>query len=217
MRLKNFLFSALFLLMFHQIAAQRNYRGNNLLGITAGMSFTGIETDDFIVKRGTGFSGGFTNRGAFRNDFDLIYGINYQNSKVILVGLNGNEVHPMNYTIQGAQIQFLGSYNIVVKHVSVEFGPIFDINGKMKLDQKLQENYILSGYKTLAANELEDIAKFNILLAGGLTAGLEHFRISGLYQYGLLNMFAPLNSKNLEKNDFKGHSSTITLSAIVYF
>ncbi|MGB3345329.1 MAG: hypothetical protein WBA61_15575 [Aequorivita sp.] len=217
MTLKNFIISALFLLLFHQMNAQRNYRGYNLLGITGGVSFTGIETDDFVVKRGTGFSGGFTTRGAFRNNFDLIYGINYQNSKVSLEGRNVNQVQYLDYTIQGAQIKFLGSYNIIVKHLSLEFGPIFNINGKMKLDQKSQENYILSGYESLAAKDIEDISKFNILLAGGITAGLENFRVSAQYQYGLLNMFKTLNSKDLEKNNFKGHSSTILLAAVVYF
>ncbi|HLW31265.1 MAG TPA: outer membrane beta-barrel protein [Aequorivita sp.] len=217
MTFKNFIIAAFFLLIFHQINAQRNYKGYNLLGITGGVSFMGIETDDFVVKRGTGFSGGFTNRGAFRNNFDLIYGINYQNSKLAIEGRNVDEAQYMNYTIQGAQIKFLGSYNIVVKHLSLEFGPIFNINGKMKLDQKSQENYILSGYESLAAKAIEDISKFNILLAGGLTAGLENFRVSAQYQYGLLNMFTPLNSKDLEKNDFNGHSSTILLAAVIYF
>lgn len=217
MTLKNFIISGLFLLLFHQVNAQRNYRGYNLLGITGGVSFTGIETDDFVVKSGTGFSGGFTNRGAFRNNFDLIYGINYQSSKVSIEGRNGSDVQYMDYSIQGAQINFLGSYNIIVKHLSLEFGPIFNFNGKMKLDQTSQENYILSGYETLAAKDIEDISKFNIHLAGGITAGLENFRVSAQYQYGLLNMFEKLNSMDLEKTDFKGHSTTILLAAVIYF
>lgn len=217
MALKNVIIAILFLLVFQHMDAQRNYKGYNLLGITGGVSFTGIETDHFVVKRGTGFSGGFTNRGAFRNNFDLIYGINYQNSKLAFEARKLDNVQYLNYTIQGAQIKFLGSYNIVVKHLSLEFGPIFNINGKMKLDQKSQEDYVLSGYERLTAKDIEDISKFNVLLAGGLTAGLENFRLSAQYHYGLLNTFAPLNSKELERNDFKGHATAVLLAAVVYY
>src|SRR5690606_40074621 len=74
--------------------------------------------------------------------------------------------------IQGAQINFLGSYNIIKKHLSIEFGPVFDINGKMKLDQDEYEDYILTGYNTLTAKNIQEISRFNVRLAGGITAGL---------------------------------------------
>src|SRR5690606_34241204 len=119
--------------------------------------------------------------------------------------------------IQGAQINFLGSYNIVKKHLSIEFGPVFDINGKMKLDRDEYEDYILTGYNTLTAKDIQEISRFNVRLAGGLTAGLEHFRISAQYQYGVTNMLGGLNGKSLENKDFEGHSSTIVVAGVVYF
>lgn len=217
--LKKIIFAAFFLFSLQQTVAQRNYEGYNFLGIQGGLTFFDIQTDDLVTEQQLGFTAGFTTRGAFRNSFDLIYGLSFQSASVGVEGRNPITAVTQNigYTIQGAQLNFLGSYNIIVKHLSLEFGPIFGINGKMKLDDDRFENYVLTGYNTLAAKDIEDISRFNVHLAGGLTAGLEHFRISAQYQYGLTNMLGRLNDKGLEKEDFKGHSSTIVLTGVIYF
>ncbi len=206
-------------LLTQQSAAQRNFNDYNFLGIQGGITLFDIQTNDLVTKPKTGFTAGFTSRGAFRNNFDLLYGISFQSSTV---GVEGSSILSANtqeigYTIQGAQINFLGSYNIVVKHLSLEFGPIFDINGKMKLDQEEYADYILTGYNSLTAKDIQDISKFNVRLAGGITAGLEHFRVSAQYQYGLTNILGGLNGNDLENDDFKGHSSTFVFQGIIYF
>jgi hypothetical protein len=219
MSLKKLFFVTLCFLFFQQTIAQRNYRGYNLLGITGGITFFDINTDDLVTSSKEGFVAGFTSRGAFRNDFDLIYGLSFQSAKVAVEGNNitGTSLQNIGYTIQGVQLNFLGSYNFIKKHLSIEFGPVFNINGKMKLDQDEYENYILSGYNTTTAKDIENISKFNIRAAAGLTAGLENFRLSAQYQYGVTNMLSALNSRNLENDDFNGHSSTIVVSGVIYF
>ena len=213
-----FLFSAsLFLFISQQSIAQRNYNGYNFLGITGGLTLFDIQTDDLVTKQQTGFTAGFTTRGAFRNNFDLVYGISFQSTAIAVEGSKLLDTQDIRYTVQGAQINFLGSYNIVKKHLSLEFGPIFEINGKMKLDDDQYEDYILTGYDALAAKDIQEISRFNVRLAGGLTAGLEHFRISAQYQYGVTNMLGKLNDKGLEKDNFKGHSSTIAVMGVIYF
>ena len=211
-------FSLLLLCALQQTTAQHNYQGSNFLGITVGAVFFDINTTDLSTKSETGFIFGFTTRGAFRNNFDLIYGITFQNSKLTVEGRNpSGTVSEIAYTIQGAQLNFLGSYNIIVKHLSLEFGPVVNINGKMKLDKKEFENYFLTGYESTTAKDIQDISMFDIRLAAGLTAGLEHFRLSFQYQYGLLNTLNGLNDKGLERENFKGNSATIVLSGIIYF
>lgn len=207
------------LFFFQQTFAQRNYDGYNFLGVQGGITFFDIQTDDLVTQQQEGFVAGFTSRGAFRNNFDLIYGISFQSASVGVQGMDplGTDTQNINYTIQGAQINFLGSYNIIKKHLSIEFGPVFDINGKMKLDQDEYEDYILTGYNTLTAKNIQEISRFNVRLAGGITAGLEHFRISAQYQYGITNMLGKLNDENLENDDFKGNSSTIILMGVIYF
>ena len=219
MRLQKSFFAIFFLLVFQQTFAQRNYDGYNFLGIQGGITFFDIQTDDLATQQKEGFVAGFTTRGAFRNNFDLIYGISFQSSSVGIEGssLLGTDTQNISYTIQGAQINFLGSYNIVKKHLSLEFGPVFDINGKMKLDNDQYEDYILTGYSELEAKDIQEISRFNVRLAGGITAGLEHFRISAQYQYGVTNMLGKLNDKGLENEDFKGNSSTIILMGVIYF
>ena len=217
MNFKRVIFASFCLFFFQQTFAQRNYEGYNFLGIQGGISFFDIQTDDLVTKQEMGFTAGFTTRGAFRNDFDLIYGLSFQNSSVGVEGSLGGDTQNISYTIQGAQINFLGSYNIVVKHLSIEFGPVFSINGKMKLDRDEYEDYILTGYQELTAKDIQDISRFNVRLAAGLTTGLEHFRISAQYQYGLTNILGGLNGNDLENDDFKGNSSTIIVSGVIYF
>ena len=217
MNFKRLIFASFCLFFFQQTFAQRNYEGYNFLGIQGGISFFDIQTDDLVTKQEMGFTAGFTTRGAFRNDFDLIYGLSFQNSSVGVEGSLGGDTQNISYTIQGAQINFLGSYNIVVKHLSIEFGPVFSINGKMKLDRDEYEDYILTGYQELTAKDIQDISRFNVRLAAGLTTGLEHFRISAQYQYGLTNILGGLNGNDLENDNFKGNSSTIIVSGVIYF
>ena len=218
MSLKKLIFATLFLFALQQSYSQRNYDGYNFLGIQGGITFFDIITDDLVTQQKEGFTAGFTTRGAFRNNFDLIYGLSFQSASVGVEGrgLLGNTEN-IGYTIQGVQLNFLGSYNIVVKHLSLEFGPVFDITSKMKLDDDKYENYTLTGYNSLKAKDIQDISQFNVRLAGGLTAGLEHFRVSAQYQYGVTNILGSLNDKGLENEDFKGNSSTIVLMAVIYF
>lgn len=217
MPFKCFIFLFFGFLLVQQSTAQRNYDGYNFLGIQGGITFFDIQTEDLVTQQREGFVAGFTTRGAFRNNFDLIYGISFQSSSVGVEGHILLDTQNIGYTIQGAQINFLGSYNIVKKHLSLEFGPVFDINGKMKLDKKEFEDYILTGYETLAAKDIQEISRFNVRLAGGITAGLEHFRISAQYQYGVTNILGKLNDKGLKNEDFKGNSSTIILMGVIYF
>ena len=87
----------------------------------------------------------------------------------------------------------------------------------MKLDSERLQDYILEGYSTLRAQDIQDISRINFRVAGGLTAGLRSFRVSALYQYGVTNMLGKLNDKSLEKTTFKGNSSTIIFAATLYF
>ncbi|CAM3341088.1 outer membrane beta-barrel protein [Aequorivita lipolytica] len=219
MNLKNLIFATFFLFVFQQTFAQRNYEGYNFFGLQGGITFFDIHTDDLVTEQREGFTAGFTTRGAFRNNFDLIYGLSFQSATVGVEGREsfGTKTQNIGYTIQGVQLNFLGSYNIIVKHLSFEFGPVFDLNGKMKLDDSKFEGYILTGYKKLTAKDIQEISRFNVRLAGGLTAGLEHFRISAQYQYGVTNILGGLNSKDLENDNFKGNSSTIIVAGVIYF
>lgn len=220
MSLKFFFFVAFSILIIQQSLSQQNFDEYNKLGITGGMTFFDITTSDLNTKQGQGFMGGFTTRGSFRNNFDLIYGIGFYGTQVEVLGRSNDipfEAQFINYTLNAVQITFLGSYNIIKHHLSLEFGPVLNVTSKMKLNSDQFEDYILDGYTFLKAQDIQDISPFNFHVAGGLSAGIESFRISAQYQYGLTNMLNKLNDNNLENSDFKGNSSTITVAVVVYF
>ncbi|QIE59895.1 hypothetical protein G5B37_10055 [Rasiella rasia] len=220
-RLKNVLFVTLLFFVFSTAIAQRNYDDYNRIGIQGGVSLFDISTSDFVTEQQTGFAAGFTTRGSFRNNFDLIYGLTFASNQIGIMGrpltTSPLDVQSIKYTIPSVQLNFLGSYNIVKHHFSIEFGPILNVNGKMKLDSDRFENYIIDGYTTLRAQDIQDISPINFHVMGGATVGLESFRISAQYQYGVSNMLSKLDDKNLENDSFEGHSSTILLMAVVYF
>lgn len=220
MSLKKLLLVTILIISFSTTYAQRNYDDYNKLGFQGGISLFDINTSNFVTEQQTGFGGGFTTRGAFRNNFDLIYGITFFSNKVGIFGSEnglGAKRQAISYNIPNVQLNFLGSYNIVKHHFSIEFGPILNINGNMKLDSERLENYILDGYNTLRAQDIEDINPVNFHVMGGATVGLESFRLSAQYQYGVTNMLNKLNDQDIEGEDFKGNSATIVVMAVVYF
>lgn len=218
MNLKYLFCIGVFFIISSQTFAQRGRGDQSYLGVTGGLSIFNILTDDLVTKPGQGFAGGFVTRGGYFNDFDMVYGLNFQNSKLNVEGQETptSKTEDIGYTIQGVQIYLFGSYNLIVNHLSVEFGPVFGINGKMKLDDEELKDYYLSKHTGLQAEDIQNISKFDFRLAGGLTAGFQHFRLNAQYQYGLTNSLGKLNKENL-KTEFKGNSSTIFLGAVVYF
>jgi hypothetical protein len=227
MSLKKLLFVTLGILFFQITFAQRNYQEFNHLGVSGGIGFFDIETDNFSTQQGSGFIFAFTTRGMFYNSFDLIYGISFVQNEVGIFGNNPGDISNnlpsqyVNYSIQSAQITLLTSYNIVRNHLSLEAGPILNVNGKLKLNSDNFKDFILEGYETLKAEDIQNVSKVNFFLAGGITAGIENFRLGAQYQYGVTNLFNRFNDiAEIEKpkeEKYNGHASTVLLTAVLYF
>lgn len=210
-------FVTLFAFTLNVAVAQRNYDEYNKLGVQGSYLLFDIATDDFISTQGEGFGGGFTTRGSFRNGFDLVYGLNFVGSAVSIQGSDGITTQDIDFSVQGVQLQFLGSYNIIKHHLSIELGPILNITGKMKVKRDAQSDFIIDGYETLKASDLENISPINFRVMGGITAGIEGVRATAQYQYGVTNMLNRLNDQGLEKDNFEGNSGTMVLGVVVYF
>ena len=220
MSLKKTVFVTLLIIFIQNTSAQHNYDSYNHLGITAGITQFDLNTSDLVTGKGNGFMAGFTTRGSFYNQFDMIYGINFFSNGVEVKGGNPEnslDTQNIDYTIQAVQITFQGSYNFIRNHLSIEAGPVLNINGKMKLDTENLENYILDGYSTLRAGDIQDISKINFHIATGITAGLRNFRLSAQYQFGITNTLNKLNDQNLENTDFKGKNSLLIMAILIYF
>jgi len=226
MSLKNILFVTVALCFVQLATAQRNYDQNNHLGLIGGIGLFDINTSDFETEQGTGYLFAFTTRGAFYNNFDLIYGINFIQNEVGI--LANNLIDPtstfqsqyVNYSMQSVQINLLGSFNIIKNHLSIEAGPLLNVNGKLKLDREEFENFTVEGYNTLTSGDLENVSRVHFHLVTGITAGIENFRLGAMYQYGVTNLFERFNDSETlilpEGKTFKGNTSTIIFSATLY-
>ncbi len=227
MSLKNLLFVTIAFVFIQTTSAQRNFDQSNHIGLSGGISLSDIQTDNFTTEQGGGYYLSFNTRGAFWNDFDLIYGIGFLQSEIGILGsdvnsTNGNfDEQYIDYEMTGAQIKMLLSYNIIVNHLSVEAGPLLNVNGKLKLKRSGFEDFVLDGYETLRAEDIQNVSRIHARVAAGVTAGITNFRLGVQYQYGLTNQFNRFNDNpDLEQSsagDFKGNTSNILFTAAFYF
>jgi hypothetical protein len=194
--------------------AQYNYRDANRIGISFGVNQFTLNTNNFQTKPGSGWNGGLSVRGNFYNNWDMVYALQFSENNFTVATKSfflANE--ELNYKLPSAQISLQLSYKLIENHLSVEFGPLVQVNGKFKIDSN-KENNNISG-TTLLAKDIVDISKFNFYPTVGITAGVRHFRVNVSYQYGLNNMLENLNTKNLGVN-FKGNPGIINGDLILY-
>lgn len=193
--------------------AQYDYRDSNRIGISFGVNQFDLNTSDFQTKPGTGWNGSLSMRGNYYNNWDMVYALQFSENNFSVKTDSGFISEDTNYKLSSAQISLMWSYKIVENHLSLEFGPLVQINDKLKVE-KDQENNIISG-TTLLAKDIVDISKFNFYPVIGITAGVRHVRLNVSYQYGVNNMLGNLNNKNLGYS-FKGNPGILNGNLIIY-
>ncbi|WP_264520010.1 PorT family protein [Flavobacterium sp. N1994] len=201
----------LFLLLFSTTIgfAQYGYRDGNRIGLSAGISQTTLFTNNFDVKPEMGFAGGLSIRGNYYNNWSMIYGMQFfANNFSLESTFNQN----LKYSVQGVQIRLLLSYNVVKDHVSVDFGPVLQINGKLQLPSS-DENKIIKG-TLLKASQITDVSPVSGNFYLGCSAGSKTIRALIFYEYGFTNLLNKLNNDSSlqalnNNNSFKGNLGTI--------
>ncbi len=212
--MKKICFTSVFILISMAVFSQYEYRDSNRIGITFGVNQFSLNTNNFETKPSTGWNAGLSIRGNFYNDWDMVYGMQFSENNFSVATKSGFISNvDVNYKLSSAQISLLLSYRLIENHLTIEFGPTVQVNGKLKTDYS-NENNILSG-TTLLVKDIEDISKFNFYPTVGLTAGVKHFRVNVSYQYGINNFLGNLNSKNLGL-DFKGNPGILNGNMIIY-
>lgn len=204
--------------------AQGKWQGAyNRLGFKAGANHFGIETDNFVSEAGTSWTAGFTTRSSFYNSFQYIYGISFFDFRNEIAGrksLSGSTATElMEYKMIGVQASFLGSFKLLDHHLSVEAGPVIQVNGKMEPGEA-QELWYVDGYDILAT-DISKVSAFNFNLAFGISGGFEVLKFWVQYQYGLNNFLKGLNDQALQTKDasvpkFEGRISMITGGVVVF-
>lgn len=204
--------------------SQRIWEGEyNRLGLQAGVNQFNIHTGNFEVKGGTSWMVGFSNRASYFNDFQVIYGLSFLDFRAKVQGRERIEDpvadREIEYNMIGVQAKFLGSYKIIGNYLSVEAGPVIQVNGKFEPRQD-KEFFFVEEYDILST-DIENVSVFNLNLAAGISGGFETFKVFAQYQYGINNFLRGLNNEDLESidpraRDFSGNLSIITAGVIVF-
>ena len=195
--------------------SQHSRRDGNRIGIMGGITQTTLTTSNFATKPASGWVAGMAVRGNYYNDFSAIFGMQFFENNVTvattkLLSLTSEDV---NFKTMGVQIRLLASYNLIKNHVSLDFGPVLQINDKLKINSKSELNNVTG--TLLTAKEITDVTKLNGNAYVGISAGTKRIRAVVNYQYGLNNFLNNLNKteelklKNNNSN-FKGHVGIIS-------
>jgi hypothetical protein len=194
--------------------SQYKYRDSNRIGISFGVNQFTLNTDNFQTKPDLGWNAGLSMRGNFYNNWDMVYNIQFsENNFSVATNTLTLAQEDVNYKLASAQVSLQVSYKLVENHLSIEFGPIVQVNGKLNIDNS-DENNVISG-TTLLAKDIREISNFNFYPTFGITFGVRHFRANISYQYGVNNMLENLNNKNLGVN-FKGNPGILNGNLIIY-
>jgi hypothetical protein len=212
--MKRLYFAFVFMLISITAFSQYEYRDSNRIGISFGVNQFTLKTTNFETKPGSGWNFGLSIRGNYYDDWDMVYAMQFSENNFTVATTSGfisNEA--VNYKLSSAQISLMLSYKIIENHLSLEFGPLVQVNGKLNVE-KGKENNIITG-TTLLAKDILDISKFNFYPVIGITAGVRHVRFNISYQYGVNNMLSNLNSQNLGYS-FKGNPGILNGNLILY-
>ena len=206
--------SIIFVFISLSVFSQYKYRDANRIGITVGVNQFSLYTNNFQTKAELGWNAGLSMRGNFYNNWDMIYGIQFSgNSFSVSTTSIPLVIEQVNYKLASGQLSLLASYKIIDSHLSIEVGPIIQVNGKLEIDSDKVNNVILG--TTLLAKDIQDISKLNVYPMVGITFGIVHFRANISYQYGLNNILGNLNNQNLGYN-FKGNAGILNGNLIIY-
>ena len=197
-----------------------NYRIQNYIGLVAGINQFDIITDNFKTQSQGGWTIGMFNLVNLEHKwFDFSYGFRFSDNHFDIFGrsnLASTQNTGLEYKISTIQVQALWHAKIFGEHLTIDFGPSIQANSKMELQDDSKSDYFIEGFDTINAEDLEDISKFNVNGAIGLTTGFRHFRLQVQYQYGFTNILNKLNDLEIDTK-FKGNQSQLMFTAVVLF
>lgn len=221
---KILLFTSILFFSFNSEAQRRLWDGEyNRLGLQGGVNHFNIRTDHFDVAPKISWTAGFTTRASFYEDFQFVYGINFYDFKIDIAGRTKAELSSpttqIEYNMIGVQGNFYASYKLIDHYLSVEAGPVVQVNGKMDARQDKDLYYV--GQYNLNAVDIEKVSPFNVLLAVGVSGGLEAVKVWVQYQHGLNNFLLGIDEEGLREKDpsvpaFKGNLSIIAGGVTFY-
>lgn len=221
---KILLFAGILFFSFNTQAQRRIWDGEyNRLGLQGGVNRFNIMTDDLQVTPKVSWTAGFTTRASFYEDFQFVYGINFYDFRIDIDGREkieqASSTTPIEYNMIGVQGNFFASYKLIDHFLSIEAGPVVQVNGK--LDARQDKDLYYVGRYDINAMDIEKVSTFNVNLAVGMSGGWEAVKIWGQYQYGINNFLKGLEDEGLQEKDpevpsFKGKIGIIAGGVTFY-
>ena len=204
----------LFVLSYLCAFSQYGNRDGNRIGLSGGISQTSLFTSNFKSEHAMGFAGGISVRGNYYNDWSMIYGMQFFANNFLLESTFDQKI---KYSIQGVKVRLLLSYNVVEDHVSLDFGPVLQINGKLGVATSDEDKVIKGTF--LKADQIVDISPVSGNFYLGCSAGSRTVRAVIFYEYGFTNILNKLNKDvTLQAlnngNNFKGNLGVINAQVI---
>ena len=204
----------LFVLSYLCAFSQYGNRDGNRIGLSGGISQTSLFTSNFKSEHAMGFAGGISVRGNYYNDWSMIYGMQFFANNFLLESTFDQKI---KYSIQGVKVRLLLSYNVVEDHVSLDFGPVLQINGKLGVATSDEDKVIKGTF--LKANQILDISPVSGNFYLGCSAGSRTVRAVIFYEYGFTNILNKLNKDDTLQasnngDNFKGNLGVINAQVI---
>lgn len=176
--------------------AQRGNKDSNRIGISGGITNLSIFTSNFNVTPQQGWTAGFHVRGNYYNDWQMSFGMFFTDSNFSVETRKPlGTIIDTQYKLSAVQIYLMPGYVISQNHFNVEFGPVLQINDKLKIDKADETNFLVD-QPLLIAKDITDVSKINANIYAGINVGAKNFRLRLGYQYGLNNFFGNLNDNN---------------------
>jgi len=206
-------------------AQHGTYRISNGFGIMGGITQYDIQTDNFITTKGNGFIGGMNATVDIPHRWhNISFGMQLSENHLEIAGRASSLGASQNieYKLFAAQVALLMHVKVIENHFTIDLGPMIQYNGKLELEDKSQENYIIENYSFLTAKNITNISQFHFNGAIGASAGLKQFKLKAQYIYGFTNILNKLNDKDYDTsgsadNKFKGNQSMLAFTALFNF
>ncbi len=184
------------------INAQHGWRDGNRIGIIGGVNTSTLYTSAIDTKSDLGWTAGLQVRGNMYNEWSGAFGIRFMESNfsVNTRSLFG-KAEEVNYSLIGAQVHFIFSYNVIEDVMSFDIGPMLQINGDLKFKKGLENHRIVNS--ALQVQDLKEVNPFNGVIYVGTTIGGRVVRLNVNYTLTVNNMLQRLNNQEglVEKNN----------------
>ena len=201
----------MFILCLVQVHSQK-YRANiNRLGIGADVTFLQLDSDQVNTATALGYAGYLETRGEFNRSLDMIYSIAIFNHNLEVEEFSSDQL--LETSLLGAKIKFLLAYRpFGTPILTLEAGPSATLNGEFKFDES-QENLLVGSVNPVTVEEFKKTTSFNFGAVGGLSVGIDNFRIMAHYHYNFIDV---LDGVDTLGNELEGKLSYVSAGFRLY-